>query len=287
MQGLRNALMASAGLFLTGCENGTLVLSIADAPVDQATHVVVQVTEIELLKEGEDGKTFTFAPVRSVDLLQFSGGRSTILLDNVQVPEGDYSGLRMTINSDETDPLSYVDLVTGREPLFLPATNEALLTIDEPFTIERRKQLDLTIDFDLRQSVLPPESDGDPYELKPALRLIKDEDAAAITGSVSDALAGASGCSAAVYVFAGQDSEPNDVGSNADIVASERVDTGTVSSDFSYDVAFLPAGDYTVAFTCDAIDDNPRTDEADTVVSFGARTNVTVSAGETVTVNFQ
>jgi hypothetical protein len=280
-------LAASSVFLLAGCQDGTLVLSIADAPVDEATHVNLQIAEIELLKADEDSESFTFSPPRDVDLLQFSGGRSTILLDGVRVPEGDYIGIRLTINSDESTAQSFVDLATRREPLFLPAANLDLATIDESFTIERRKELDLIIHVDLRQSVLPPENDGEPFELAPVMRLIRTEDAATLAGTVSNALATASGCSPAIYLFADEDAEPNDIGSNADIVASAKVDVSSVSGDFDYQIAFLDAGNYTVAFTCDASDDDPRTDEVASIVAFSASVNVVLAAGETSTVNFQ
>jgi hypothetical protein len=282
-------LAAATAFLLAACQDGTLVLAIADAPVDTATRVNVQIAEIELLSEDGDPESFTFSPPRDVDLLQFTGGRSSILLDAVRVPEGDYTGIRLTINSDETTAQSFVDLaIGGRQPLFLPSANESRLTIDESFTIERRKELDLTIHIDLRQSVLPPEVDGEPFELKPVWRLIRTEDVATLSGTVSDALATGDGCSPAIYLFAGHDAEPNDAGSNAELVASAKVELGSISGDFDYEIAFLEEGEYTVAFTCDALDDDPRIDELPpNEVIFAGETDVTLTAGETATVNFQ
>jgi hypothetical protein len=280
-------LAAATAFLLAACQDGTLVLSIADAPVDAATRVNVQIAEIELLSEDGDPESFTFSPPRDVDLLQFSGGRSSILLDAVRVPEGDYTGIRLTINSDETTAESFVDLATGREPLFLPSANESRLTIDESFTIERRKELELTLHIDLRQSVLPPQNEGDPFELKPEWRLIRTEDAAILSGTVSSALANLNDCSPAIYLFADHGTEPNDAGSNAALVASAEVEVGGVSGAFDYEIAFLEEGEYTVAFTCDALDDDPRSDEPANEVVFVGATDVTLTAGETATVNFQ
>ena len=68
----------------------------------------------------------------------------------------------------------------------------------------------------------------------------------------------------AVYVYLGHDAVPDDLGS-----AGEPITTAPVSRNdamagaYSYTVPFLDPGQYTVAFTCQALDDHPETDETD------------------------
>ena len=52
--------------------------------------------------------------------------------------------------------------------------------------------------------------------------------------------------------------------------------------DFVYEIGFVLAGDYTLAFTCEAANDDPETDD---VINFTTQ-NVTVTADGTVTVDF-
>ena len=52
---------------------------------------------------------------------------------------------------------------------------------------------------------------------------------------------------------------------------------------YYYQFTFLPPGTYTVAFTCQAAQDNP--DQADSVVTFNPiKTGITVTAKQTTTV---
>jgi hypothetical protein len=58
-------------------------------------------------------------------------------------------------------------------------------------------------------------------------------------------------------------------------------------NDYAYSIAFLPAGTYTVAFTCDP--DDPAVDESATagLIQFAKYpTAVTVTANTTTPVNF-
>jgi len=52
---------------------------------------------------------------------------------------------------------------------------------------------------------------------------------------------------------------------------------------YSYTASFLPAGDYTVAVTCDAASDSADTNDT---LQFSDTQNVTVTAGVTTSANF-
>lgn len=272
---------------LAGCQNGTLVLSTADAPVDQASEVLVQFTEVDLTRSDGTTKTFTFSPARSVDFLSLAAGTATRLLDQVQVPSGDYQGLTLKIAAGQNAADSFLVLTTGGKlALFLADDSDPGLTINRPFTVDRRKQLALTVDFDLRKSILKPAATGTPYRLKPTLRLVKDDNAGQIAGSVAaTTVTGTSGCTPAVYVYTGSGVTPDDVGPTAaQPVASAPARLNTITGNYDYRIAFLDAGDYTAAFTCDAAADDPETDDA---ISFTAAPGkVTVSAGQTTLQNF-
>src|SRR3546814_13509866 len=77
------------------------------------------------------------------------------------------------------------------------------LELDADFSIEDRGTTTLTLDVDLRRSLREPENDGDDYRLVPSLRLINDDDAGAINGSIPASRID-SACVAAVYLYQGK-----------------------------------------------------------------------------------
>ena len=79
-----------------------------------------------------------------------------------------------------------------------------------------------------------------------------------ISGTVANELATATGCSPAVYVYAGSNYLAGDEGSATAPLTSALVALDEVSGTYRYTAAFLPPGDYTVAYTCDAALDNPE-----------------------------
>ena len=91
----------------------------------------------------------------------------------------------------------------------------------------------------------------------------------------------------AVYVFSRGDAI-DDVDGTSDPVTSAKVTNDGI---YAYTVAFLPEGDYSIAFTCDADIDNPAidadADPADGPVDFIGETSVTITAGKTTGHNFQ
>ena len=87
-----------------------------------------------------------------------------------------------------------------------------------------------------------------------------------------------------VYVFGGADATPDDVDTvDGEPISSAMPELNAGTGDYDYTVGFLGEGDYTVAFTCDADDDNPESD--DTLV-FAHTQDATVVAGETTPVDF-
>jgi hypothetical protein len=107
-----------------------------------------------------------------------------------------------------------------------------------------------------------------------------------IEGEVAAALVHDETCTgAAVYVWEGSDAVPVDVsGTDYDplAIALVRKDEGTGA--YVYRAAFLPEGAYTLAFTCQAADDDPE--EPDTLTFVGLE-NVAVATGVNAVHNFE
>jgi hypothetical protein len=142
-----------------------------------------------------------------------------------------------------------------------------------------------TLTLDLRQSLIFNDDD-DEYTLQPHLRSIEDGTSGEITGFVD--ITCPSGTSladgGAVYLFTGQDVEPDD----RDGVGVEPFATTdlfqTTDARRAYGLRFLPEGDYTIAVTCEGNLESPDTDEDE--MDFQMTDNVQVDEDRTVRVDF-
>src|SRR5262249_50264544 len=90
-----------------------------------------------------------------------------------------------------------------------------------------------------------------------------------------------------VYVYAGSGITPDDVDGKApDPVATAKA-TPAANGDYTYRVVLAP-GDYTVAFTCQAGNDDPEADETGTTkeIKIIATANKPVTAAVETVANF-
>jgi hypothetical protein len=282
--GMRSVLCTAALLLVPACGSSTyeepydlspVTVRIADSPVDDALAVVVS---IEMIKFDDMWKA-NYSPPVQVDLLAASDGRSIVLIDRWKIYSEKYDKVKISILAGMDGRDSWIDTATGRHALYLPDANRDRLVVRD-LKVPQKGEADFTIDFDLRQSILPPNSPGAPYVLEPVLRLVDSYTAGSIAGSVASATAQSPGCVPVVYAFAGANTVPDDI----DRLAPEPVTEGTVrldvaSGEFRYVLAHLPAGDYTVALTCQGHLDHPARDDSSTV-RFGPPVRVAVLASQ-------
>lgn len=277
-------LALSACDFFLGFGNfGRLDLRITDAPSDAAAAVVVAIDRITLQRDNGDDEVFRFSPPRQVDLAQLSNGAAVRLLSDESLPDGRYRALRLQLRADPASLDSYVRLDDGRVfPLHVPPGEEHRLELLTDFSIDDTGRTQLTLDVDLRAALREPDADEPgAYRLLPGLRLIDDERAGEISGHIASARI-VTGCSPAVYVYRGHGVDAGDLGGSGAVPLSSALPFFDGSSDPAYKLAFLPAGDYTVAFTCAAADDDPDADDA---VSFVEK-ETAVRAGSTTRIDF-
>jgi hypothetical protein len=301
MRIMLSAVTISAMLGLAACggggagnETGRVSLAVTDAPVDDASSVVIQFSGVAFKRAGaaaEEVQNLTPSP-RQLDLLQYQGGHAALLLDGVTLPAGDYEWVRLIVDNESGVRDSFIVLTSGEEcELRVPSGAESGLKLNRGFTLPADGSVALTIDFDLRKSIhAPPGQQGaaeactQGYLMRPTLRIVDDANVGAISGEVDAALV-TEECMPKVYVFSGADIAPDDLeeadGNDADplVVAGVAIQNGSTA--FSYRAAFLPPGAYTVAFTCN--DDDAMAD--DTLTFVGAQ-NVTVQANMISTADF-
>ncbi|MGH8292934.1 MAG: DUF4382 domain-containing protein [Gammaproteobacteria bacterium] len=279
LRGVRFLVVLSLLALIAGCnsssDNGLLSLSLTDAPVDNAANVVVDITAIQAIPRNGSPITYTLPQPQQIDLLQLQQGVSTPLLNDWSLPPGQYIGLNLFINADPSGPDSYIVLNNGNQyPLValqpvnstacgLPCANTAVLAIPAMFNVESNENSAYMLDFDARKSVLPPSTPGGTqYLLQPEGRMAAILDSGNLIGIVPNSLI-TPGCTPAVYIFAGAKATPTDIDNNAppatQPVTEQAVTLNNNTGDYVFTGAFLPAGTYTLAFTCEAALDNPGT----------------------------
>lgn len=278
--------LAACGGSSDGDSTGTVSMNVTDAPTASFTEVVVTFTGITLKPADGEAIEFSFDEAKTLDLLTLQGGESAPLLDGEEVLAGDYEWVRLTLDVDN----SYVTEEGGaQKTLFIPSGAQTGLKLVSGFTVAQGGENNFTIDFDVRKSIVNPQSGAvADYFLKPALRLVDNLEVGSITGQVDyasinstrmndDALANCSdGYEGSVYVYEGADVTPSDLNVNNEegnplMVVPVELDDETGL--YSFKAAFLTEGDYTVSYSCQ-VDDN----EEDDAIEFDGTQNVTVEA---------
>jgi hypothetical protein len=268
-----------------GPGSGTIEVGIADAPVDNAEAVVIHFTHATLHGPGGNTTVMVYDPVtgnpgRSIDLLRFQGGMWTGLFDDV-VTAGQYSWIRLTLDLSQ----SYIQIAGEPYALRCTSCENNGYKLNRSFEVVANGTQTLMLDFDLRKSITDPSGD-DVYILRPTVRVIEVAASGDIEGVIDpgliEDLGGYNGCS--VYAFRGNDAQLDDIYIPIDMPVPDEqnnpISTGKVTLEnniYSYMIPFLPAGDYTVALTCDADMDSAATDD---VLTFSVPVNVPVVAGQ-------
>lgn len=287
----RSAAVLCALLLLTSCggssgNNNNLNIYLADAPIDDASSVVISLTEVAVT--GDQGtQYFPFSASTPINFYQLQGGLSEFLI-SVSLPAGHYTSITLYFDAAPGTLDSNITLIGNGNtyPLVIPAGEPTAYTVPVNFIVFQNINANYTLDLDLRKSVLPDPSNPYQYLLQPSLRAVSNNDFGNITGTVTNTLI-SSGCNPAVYVYSGSNVKPTDVNINAPPGSVQPISTALVgvnvtTSQFAFSVGFLPPGQYTAAFTCQANLDNPTTTDN---IQFTATTNVTVTAGNTTFIN--
>jgi len=281
-----------------GGTNGTstLTVSLMDAPVDDVTAVNVEITALWLKGPGSAAKQLKMSQTpMKLNLLDLNDKNSAILIDGQAIDPGRYEWLDMDVNADFDGVLDsfVVTKIGGQEELRVPSGRVRLVG---GFDVAANQAVQLLFDWDLRKGLVdPPGQPG--FLLKPAFRVVDVHELGKLSGTVALATLNATGdpngCLAddpnldvgnAVYVFAGANITPDDIdGVDPDPVAVIPVEPAS-TGDYVYHTVIAP-GTYTIAFTCQAGNDNPDDGQSENI-KFVAPVTRTISADMEVAVDF-
>lgn len=273
--------LAGPLLLSAGC-NGDLSVDLLAAPTEGASEVVVEIEGAELLSEDGDLESLTFEDAEAVDLLDYTESTYRIVTGE-EAAEGSYTGVRVAFNGDghyrvdEDGDIETIEI------------ESASTFADVEFDIEEDTEESVTVVLDLRLSLY--EEDG-VLTLDPFLRAVAGDDGATIEGLVSEELIRSDACrdnrvtgeGVAIYLFEGLSVTPDDYDEiGVEPVATAGVELSSSSGDYEYRFEYLQEGDYTVALTCSAQEENGLDDDE---VSFLQTASESVDEDETATVNF-
>jgi hypothetical protein len=291
---------------LTACSGGgggdaaprstTLSVSLMDAPVDGLTEVNVEISAIWI--KPANGPAVQLALTKTpfkTDLLKLTDQKAALLIDEAVVQPGTYEWLAMDVNAsfDNVYDSYVVTEAGGQEELRVPSGRVRLVS---GFEVAENQAVRFLFDWDLRSGMVdPPGQPG--YLLKPAFRMLNVSEYGVLQGTIplTTVQDVANACAAddadldvgnVVYVFAGADVTPDDVdGVTPDPVAMAEA-TPNTAGDYTYRLALEP-GPYTVAFTCQAGNDDPEVDETGTPdeIDFLPAKNAVIT-GAALTVDF-
>jgi hypothetical protein len=261
-------------------------LKVTYAPIDGVVAVVLQFTEVRLRRADGTWTNYPLETPKSINLLQLQGKRTEDLLSGETPPVGRYDEIRLIL--DAAPMTNYVDLGDdGLEELIIPSGTSSGLKIKGDFLWLAHESMTMVVDFDLRQSIKMAGKSGR-YMMQPVMRLVNADEVGHLRGEVSVLrLSTMPDCSDndvdtynSVYVFAGHDVMPEDIDHSSqfdlDPVATTTISYVPMTAAYEYEAAFLPVGEYTIAFTCNA--DRDDLDRGGDDLKFFIVRNVTVTA---------
>ncbi|MFC6440178.1 DUF4382 domain-containing protein [Bowmanella sp. JS7-9] len=293
--------------------NPTFALAISDAPVDDLSEVVVCFNAVELKHADGSASDSTFTvgtdpqmltandvckndagevipATVGINLLDYMGMASESLLSEVSIAPGTYNQLRLVMADGSYGTVKE----TGEKIDVSVPSNELKL---DGFTAALGNTLSFTLEFDLRKAMTNPVGQSG-YFLKPrGVRLVDNNQIGHVQGTVDETILVNNSCTVApsdittpvatVYLYQGVSLDSNTLADNGGAEGVEPFASTTVTFDgaatYSYEIGYVPAGDYTLSLSCDTVDDP----EADDDITQLQQAEVSVSANSTpVAVNF-
>jgi len=292
---LKTAVPALAALLLASCGGGQrhgVSIAITDAPIDLASSVNISFSGIELSGPNVIPSILKISPAATVDLFQLQGGLAQPMVNTVQAKPGHYTTLSFSILADPDSGQSNITLPDGTHILYLAPGLPQRVELPVDFDYSSGEDVFITVDFDLRKSIVADPNDPTKFQLIPSMRAVLDSDAGSITGNVTQSLVTC--LDPAVYVYPGTltqqqlsdvDIDPRTADPNkVQPLSTALVGLNGTSGLYNFTAGFLPAGDYTLAFTCSASQDVANQSNS---LTFSQILHATAKAQDTVFVSFE
>jgi len=248
-------LLAAALIFLLSCSvdetTGTLTLKLTDAPVAfdslEAVYITFDEISANISGTGEEGwqSLAVFEEGLTVDLKSLTDGMATILAKNIELPAGQVNQIRFMLDAPaEGEPLGnpgcFLRFTNGvTVPLYIPSGENSGFKAVNSFTVPVNGEVTVTADFDARKSLV---RSGGKFRLRPTIRLIVDNQAGRINGTVTltDIYSEYS-----IYAYENDTYNTKETEQDRDgIQFPGAVSSTTVKEDFSYVLAYLMEGTY-------------------------------------------
>lgn len=168
----------------TGTGKNVLSIEIADAPVDDAAHLYLNIEGIYLVVESGRLYPLDLAVREPVDVLSLQDGLTEVLVREQSVPAGDYRGFLILLNQKR--PARVVLKEGGWRPVFLPGEKHKYVRVPSAFTLGEGQE-GIILHLDLRRSLL--EVNGR-YVLDPMINPLRRRNAAVLVGNAGSGVRG-------------------------------------------------------------------------------------------------
>ncbi|MBW2295752.1 MAG: DUF4382 domain-containing protein [Deltaproteobacteria bacterium] len=299
--------------FVVACSGGgssddtnEVSFALSDAPIEGLDSVTITIESMTVNREGEEDIVIdTFDdedgnPLDrvTVDLLDYQGSDSKIILFDFELEIGDYQNIRLEILDENTDD-SYVLEIGDAERKLLKVPSDQLKL--GGFEVESGGAQFFVIEFNLPRS-MTYNPGPDRYILKPrGVRVVDVEAAAEVRGvALGDLLDDCDdadeGHANRVYLYKGHGLDATLLGDAFDPDIDDTVPAGTIepyaSEDLdefnAYEIGFVNAGNYTLAFSCNAApDDADFFDDIPIPAPENQLTEITLEAGDEQVCDFE
>jgi len=292
-------------------EQSQVSIGFSDFPVEAAESVVITVDALVFVPEnGDDIRVETFSSSDLImtdedtfqfDLLEVQGNDFKLVLDEVTLPVGEYTELRIEVIDENTD-LSYV-VEIGDGPA-VDRIRELKVPSEElklgAFTVDALSTQTFIVEFDLRQA-MTYNPGPQRYILKPrGVRVVGLEQAATLSGTVdlpmivtNEVCVDVEGGSA-LYLYSGTELDASSLADNFDASVDTDAPAGLIAPYAtaipdelgSYLFSFVEPGNYTLAYTCLATTDDPEQHDGITIPAPATQIiELSLAAGDTNTCN--
>lgn len=245
-----------------------MTLSLTDGPIDAPNidGVYIEIDQISISSGSEEESDwitiidFTETPEleNTFNLLDLVNGELAEL-GVFDLPAGEYHQIRMVLN-DIAEPLLTFSDTTPDNALTIPSGSQSGIKITGDFTIPVNGDVSVILDFDIRKSII--RKGNGTFSLKPTMRIIVENQAGAISGTITPAAPLLD--SVMVYAYesgtytpAAEEVRSDTTAFFSNAVTSDVAEIPEGETDYTYILPYLAAGNYTIIVASHSFNPDP------------------------------